>query len=208
MNGPDDTNDPSTQNKPVPQRSRLRRWLGPALLLSLAVNLFLGAMIATGAFHKFHGRHGGPEEAGVPPHHRLIAQSLNEEERRIFRRAMRAHFRTLGDEFLTVRDARMALSRAVAAEPYDPVTAKAAFADMRRAMDTIADKAQSAMVESFASLSPETRARIAENLAKGRERERGLWRDGKGRDEREAGERDWPRDHRIPPEGRGDDQTE
>ncbi len=162
-----------------------RKWIGPILLLSLVLNLFLGALFATGMFHRLghHGRAG--DHIGIPPHHMLIAKSLNEEERAAFRQMMRERFHTLRADFRQVREARLALSRTVGAEPYDPVAVKAAFADLRQAMDIVESKAQSAMVESFASLPAETRARIAENLAKGRG---GMRREGRGEQDDVSGE--------------------
>ncbi|MEQ9518990.1 MAG: periplasmic heavy metal sensor [Parvibaculum sp.] len=165
-----------------------RKWIGPVLLVSLVLNLFFGALLATGSFHRFYHQEGrgGSMAMPMPMHHRLITQSLSKEERRAFREMMRERFDTLRIDFGDVRKARMGLSRAIGAEPYDPVATKAAFDTMRLAMDTIADKAQSAMVESFASLPRETRARIAENMAKGRE---GMRRDGM----RDGPMRDGPR---------------
>lgn len=153
-----------------------RKWVGPVLLVSFALNLFLGVLAAVEIGHRFYERDrpefGGP--FGMP--HGVVRNDLSREERRAVLRAMRPHMGTLAPHVLSIREARLALSQAVAADPYDPEVAKQAFADLRRAIDGLTGQTQGALVEAFAELSPETRDRIAEGLERHRPRGERRWR--------------------------------
>lgn len=161
----------SDQKSPSSQPG-LRKWLGPLLLISLVLNLFLGAHFAVGmARHFGHEAHEGGVMLGLP--HGAVIRSLNAEERRLLRELMRPQRIGLADQFQNIRAARLALADAVAAMPYDPARVEQAFAEMREAMGSVAETSQNALTRAFAELSPETRARIATALRQprpGRER--------------------------------------
>ncbi len=143
-----------------------RKWLGPVLLISLVINLFLVAAVTVGFV-----RNMGPDGRGHVsplglPHH-VVARSLTGEERDMLKAVMRENRAELRPLFGELRQARLALSAAVAADPYDPEATKAAFAAMRTGMDAMATRSQDVLVEAFADLTPESRARVAEALKRG-----------------------------------------
>ena len=152
----------SEQNTPQTGPAN-RRWVGPLLLVSLIVNFFLLAHVGMGAFHHFNrGEHRGAMMFGMP--HGAVMRALSDEERQTFRQNMRSQRAGIVEHFGDIRAARLALSEAVAADPYDKQVAKEAFARVRAAMNGIASASQDILIEAFADLSPETRDRIAEEL--------------------------------------------
>jgi len=156
----------------TPENTRpVRKWLGPVLLISLAVNLFLVGIFAVGFLRQsHHGRDGHSMALGLP--HQVVARYLTEEERQTLRATMRENRSTFQPLFKDLRAARLALSEAVAADPYDPEAAKEAFAAMRAGMDALATRSQGSLVDAFADLTPETRDKIAEALKRGRRGDR------------------------------------
>lgn len=149
----------------------VRKWLGPVLLISLAVNLFLGGLFAVGYFKDGRHHRGGHGMSMGMPHH-VVARNLSEDERQALRSTMRENRSTFQPLFKDLRDARLALSEAVGADPYDPEATRQAFARMRAGMDALATRSQGALVEAFADLTPETRDKIAEALKQGRRGDR------------------------------------
>ncbi|MFN4355928.1 periplasmic heavy metal sensor [Parvibaculum sp.] len=173
---------------PTPAGKPLRRWLGPALLISLALNLFLVALISVPFFK-------GPRDGGFGPiprgHGPALMQGafreLPEEDRQEIRRAMREKFREIRPHFKEMHEARDALAGALAAEPYDEAAVRAAFDGMSSAMMAMSDMGRDAMLETFAKLTPEQRKRVADAMRKDRDRMM-RWR----RDGRETGPDDMP----------------
>ena len=156
----------------TPTRTPLQRWLGPILLLSVVVNLFFGAHFVVGLFRHFdHGAREGAMMLGLP--HGIVMQALTDEERQSLRQLMRPHREALVERFVDIRAARLALSEAVGAEPYNPERAKEAFGQLRNAMNSVATASQGALIDAFEELSPETRAHIAEALKQPRRGQRG-----------------------------------
>ncbi len=156
----------------TPETTRpVRKWLGPVLLISLALNLFLGGLFAVGYFKEGQHRRGAHGMSMGLPHH-IVARHLTEDERQALRATMRENRSTFQPLFKDLRAARMALSEAVGADPYDPEAASEAFAAMRAGMDALATRSQGALVEAFADLTPETREKIAEALKRGRRGDR------------------------------------
>ncbi|MDX5367021.1 MAG: periplasmic heavy metal sensor [Alphaproteobacteria bacterium] len=156
---------------PAPAGKPVRRWLGPALLVSLAFNLFLVALISVPFFK-------GPRDAGFGPmprgHGAALMhgafRELPDEDRQELRRAMREKFREIRPYFREMHEARNALADALAAEPYDEVAVRAAFDGMSAAMTAMSDMGRDAMMETFARLTPEQRKRVAETMRKDRDR--------------------------------------
>jgi len=147
----------------TPTRTPLQRWLGPILLVSIVVNLFLGAHFVVGLVRHFdHDAREGAMMLGLP--HGIVMQALTDEERQSLRHLMKPHRDALVERFIDIRTARLALSEAVGAEPYDPERAKVAFGQLRNAMNSVATASQGALIDAFEELSPETRAHIAEAL--------------------------------------------
>jgi uncharacterized membrane protein len=159
--------DPMTPENATP----IRKWLGPVLLISLAVNLFLAGLFAVGYFKDGRHHRGGHGMSMGMPHH-VVARHLSDDERQALRATMREHRSTFQPLFNDLKAARLALSEAVAADPYEPEAVRDAFASMRAGMDALATQSQGALVEAFADLSPESRDKIAEALKQGRRGDR------------------------------------
>ena len=168
---------------PPPSGKASRRWLGPAFLASLALNLFLVALIAVAFVRGPADRGFGLPRGHEPALMHGVFKELPEEDRQWIRRTMRERSR---DE----------LADALAAQPYDEAAAHAAFDRMAAAMAAMSDAGRDAMMEMFAKLTPEQRQRMAEAMRKDRERMKVLWRKNGG-ERRDEGAEDTPDD--IPP---------
>ncbi|TYO91662.1 periplasmic heavy metal sensor [Oceanicella actignis] len=144
-----------------------RRW-GPArwaLAASLCLNLlFIGA--AAGLALRLHGH---PHDQAAPAGFdrftlRRVMRMMPEDERARAHELMRAH----RDELRAARDrrdaARAQLARALAAEPFSADALRAALRAAREAERSMRDVADDAFVAFAATLSPEARRRIAEEL--------------------------------------------
>lgn len=153
----------------------VRKWLGPALLASLVINLFLVAAITVGMVRNMDRVARGPASPLGMPHH-IVARQLSGEERERLKAAMMENRRELRPLLREIRQARQALGVAVGADPYDAEAVSAAFAEMRAGMDAMAAQSQDILVEVFADLTPESRAKIAEAIRQDRPVERALER--------------------------------
>tara|TARA_R110002072_G_scaffold12098_3_gene53266 strand:+ start:110 stop:628 length:519 start_codon:yes stop_codon:yes gene_type:complete len=150
----------------------VRKWLGPALLVSLGINLFLVAAITAGIIRNMdRGSHGHASPLGLP--HHIVVRQLSGEERDKLKATMRENRAELRPLFRDVRQARQALSVAIAADPYDPEAARAAFAELRAGMGAVATQSQDILVQAFSDLTPESREKIAEAMHRGHPGDRG-----------------------------------
>jgi Spy/CpxP family protein refolding chaperone len=173
----------------TPAGKPARRWLGPALLISVAFNLFLVALISVPFFK-------GPPDDGFGPMPRGPGaglmhgafRELPEEDRQALRQAMRERFRDIRPHFREMHEARNALADALAAEPYDEAAARAAFDSMSASMIVMSEMGRDVMLETFAKLTPEQRKRVADAMRKDRDRMMMRWR----KDGRDGGPGDMP----------------
>lgn len=146
----------------TPAARNPRRWLGPALLGSLALNLFLIALMAV------------PLVMGPPDGHRRghfgmsgmyhSFKELPREDRQAIRDAMRGHFPAIRPHLRDMGAARTALADALAADPYDEAAARAAFDEMDASMRKMTSVTRDAMLDGFAKLTPEQRQRMAQAM--------------------------------------------
>ncbi|MBX3492509.1 MAG: periplasmic heavy metal sensor [Parvibaculum sp.] len=152
-----------------------RRWLGPALLGSMALNLFLIALMAVPLVMgpPDGKRPGSPGMSGM--FHSL--KDLPREDREAIRQAMRGHFPAIRPHLRDMGAARTALADALAADPYDEVAARAAFDTMDEAMREMTAVTRDAMLAGFVKLTPEQRERMAQALRDGGERHKLRWRE-------------------------------
>jgi hypothetical protein len=137
----------------------LVRKLSIALAVSVALNLFaLGFLVARG-FHGHRG-HGGPPEAREELHARHgrkargfgpYAAELSEARRT----AMRSHRRGIAD-------AQRAVTRALAAEPFDRAALQAALQALRAQQAAAGEAAHDALVELAGKLDAPGRRALAE----------------------------------------------
>lgn len=174
-----------------------RRWLGPAFLASLAVNIFLLGLISVPLFFRPPPGSGfglPPRGAGPGMFHQSF-KDLPEADRRAIRTTMLGHFPEIRPHLLAMREAKAELADAVAADPYDEAAVRAAFDKMDRAMKQMGEVGRDAMMAGFEKLSPEQRKRVAEAMRKEeRVRFRRLERSGEGR-----GVDGMPDDMEMPP---------
>lgn len=157
-----------------------RRWLGPALLASVALNLFLVALISvplfTGPPDGFRDHSRGP----MPGMFLESFKALPKQDRAAIRKAMVGHFPEVRPYLAAMRDAKTRLADALAADPYDETAVHAAFDDLDKAMSGMGAVGRDAMMAGFAQLTPEQRKHVAEAM---RERHRKGERRGHGGDD-------------------------
>jgi len=142
------------------------RWVGWALLASLAVNLFLGGVIGMRAWHG----HGEPGIGRLGPMGPVVG-ALPASGRDKVRAAMKARAADLRQHGREFRRARSEAERLLAADPYDQAKAETAFAEARLRADAFANVVQGALIEAGARLSPDERKALRDRMAE-RERER------------------------------------
>lgn len=168
-----------------------RRWLGPAFLASVAVNVFLVALISAPLFFRPHGGEFGPppEGHGAGMLHGAF-KALPEEDKLVIRQTMKKNFREILPYMRESQAARDALTDAIAADPYDEAAVRAAFDDMSKAATAMTDMGRDAMLEAFARLTPEQRQRVAEAMREERRKIRIRFRERM--EERRSGPDDMP----------------
>jgi len=152
--------------------ARERRWLGPALLISLVINLFLLGMIATAVI--FHRPPPGSEFGPVPsPFFRMLQKGFaaqRPDDRAVVRNIMIGQFPIIRPYIVKIEIARRDLAEAIGETPYDPAKVSAAFDKIDQAQAEMIRATRAAMVEGFGKLDPEQRARLAETMRKQAER--------------------------------------
>lgn len=151
---------------------RPRRW---PLYLSLFLNVVLIAAIAFGAWQlsKWRDRL-GPMSGWMPREVERVLPEASREKVKVVREKYRGTFQPL---FAAGRDARDKLTAVLAAEPFDPAAARAAFAAVRQADAALAEATSEVMVEIASVLTPEERKLVRdaahERKRKGGKRDRG-----------------------------------
>lgn len=147
------------------------RWVGWALVASLALNLFLAGVIGA-RFWREHWRD-GPERASFGAFGPMgrIAGALPEAGRAKVKAAMEARQQEMRERSREFRRARTEAMQALSAEAYDRGRAEAAFAESRRRADAMSEVVHATMIEASSQLTPEERKAFRERLAE-RERER------------------------------------
>lgn len=170
-------NDTGTSPSPAPEKPR--RWLGPAFLASVALNLFLLGLLSVPFFmgprHEFAMRVPGP--GGGPGMFHSSFKDLPKEDRDAIRSTMLGHFSEIRPHLRAMQEARLGLADALEAEPYDESAVRAAFDAMDESMRQVGVIGRDAMMAGFAKLSTEQRHRVAEAMRERRDRTKMLWRD-------------------------------
>ena len=159
--------------------SRRARWI---LWGSLALNLFLAGLLA-GLLVRGEPTRG---ERGPRPSRSLMAaaERFDPQDRDGFRALLKQRARESRPRVRALREARREGAAAVAAQPYDPVTARAAF-ERARIQELALRRELEAEVLAFAArLDPQERAALAEAMR----RRGGRGTGGRGRE----GPRDAP----------------
>jgi uncharacterized membrane protein len=155
-----------------------RSWLGPSLLVSLVLNLFLiGVLVGPMLFdrHPLRGARGyGPPS---PFMSMLDRRSLPKDDRDAIRAIMVEQFPNIRPFFPKIGEARMALADALGSESYDAAQVRAAFANLDASFGGMTRMINESIVVGFEKLPADQRARIAQSM-----REKAQSRAAHGRD--------------------------
>lgn len=144
-----------------------RRWVGPALLVSLVINLFLVGTIAAALIFGPPAPPGA-EPGRVPtPFFKLLhkgADGLPPSDRAAMRKIMIEQFPLIKPHLAALETARRELADALGAPSYDAARVAAAFAKVDMVQAEISQATRTAMIQGFSRLTPEQRARVAESM--------------------------------------------
>ena len=134
-------------------------WLKPslrlALTLSVAVNLFLLAVIA--APHVFPPP---PRERGEARVVERILRQLPEPDRPAFQAAHERHAPTLQRTFEAVRESRARMREALGSEPFDPAKFDRAVEDWRKTSDAARQAIHAMMLDAAPKMSSQGRVAL------------------------------------------------
>lgn len=147
------------------------------LLLSLALNLALGAALLMLHWQPFHDHGGGDRRWSRVPDPRALAHALEAGDREILQEVLERHRPALVEQFRPLGQARRGLAEALRTEPFDPSRMDAAFAQMRAAEGGGAEAMHAFMMDLAPRISAAGRIRIAEHLERGRSGRRDRDRD-------------------------------
>jgi uncharacterized membrane protein len=140
------------------------------LLLSLALNLGLGAALLSAHWHQQQASTSGMSDrrwARIPSP-RMLAGALDEADRKILLEVIETHRGKLGEHFRPLGGARRELAEALRAEPFDPVAMQRAFGRIRESESGTATAMHAFMLDLAIRVSPSGRQRIADQLERGR----------------------------------------
>ena len=171
-----------------------RRWLGPAFLASLVVNLFLGGLIASALW-----MHRPPKFRGGGPLPFILSgdrAELNQEDRTAMRRMMRSQFKTVLPYLKEMDKSRTELAKVVGQTPYDPVKVRDAFTHFDQVQAEVSGIMREALVKGFGAMSDEQRERIAKVMEENAEHRWDRHKERHGDDDDHGPDGDGP-----PPDG-------
>ncbi len=167
----------SDVNMPEPSAApdKRRRWLGPAFLVSLVINLFLvGLIVSAVVAHHSPKHHGGPFMFGGL---RANLSDVSKEDRAAMRKVMVGQFKNIRPQLTEMNKARKALAEVIGQTPYEPAKVAEAFDRIERAQAAMASITRDAMIKGFGKMSDEQRQRLSKVMAKGAEHH---WRRKRG----------------------------
>lgn len=160
------------------------RWL---LLLSLALNLGLGAALMAHHWHLSQHQGSGERRWARLPDARQLTRALDEPDRAVLRKVMESHREALGSQFQPMGDARREVAEALRAEPFDPDALTRAFARIRDSEGNMANAMHAFMLDLATQVSAQGRQRIADRMERSRHRHGGERRQADS--ERDGGKR-------------------
>jgi len=137
---------------------RSSKVLGGVLLLSLALNLFLGGMLVS----RFRQHAPGGSEPKVERMIDRMADTLAEADGRILREVYRAHQSEFDQLAADLQGARSEVRKALSTDPFDQQALQAAFARQRQRRQAIHEGIHGVLVEAAPRLSAEGRRRLSE----------------------------------------------
>lgn len=136
-----------------------RRWLGPAFLASLVINLFLVGLVASAIW--MHREPPRPRGGHLPFLLGGDRAELSKDDRTALRQMMRGQFKTVLPELMEMDKARADLARVIGETPYDAAKVSEAFARVEQAQAKIAETTRETMIEGFGKMSDAQRQRLA-----------------------------------------------
>lgn len=148
--------------------SKGQLWLIGALVLSIAVNLFLVGYVL--------GQDPAWRRAPPmgPPHSQLrrFMHGQSEARRQALAPLLRTYWRTSHESMQQLRVARRSLNQALQSDPLDEAAVEQAMARVDEALHNSSRQSQRAMLPLLRALSPEERARLAASARRMRPHER------------------------------------
>lgn len=152
-----------------------RRWLGPALLASVAINLFLIGLIATAALSH---RNGPPRDplSFMLGDMRGARAELSDDDRAAMRKMMRSQFEAMRPHLVEMEEARKSLAAIIGTVPYDKEKVAAGFARVDAARDAIGATMRDALIEGFGKMDDAQRLRVSAFMEKNADRRWGKHR--------------------------------
>ena len=145
------------------------RWMTWALIVSLALNLFLAGVVGMRLWREHQWR----ERAAGGPLAR-ITSAIPESARDKVKAVVEPRQQELRDRGREFRRARNEAMQTLGVEPFDRGRAVAAFGEARQRANAMSDFMQAVLIEAAATLTPEERRQFRERLA---ERDRRWQRD-------------------------------
>jgi uncharacterized membrane protein len=134
------------------------RWV---LLVSVALNLLLAAIVASSWLHHRGGRGHGSGGTVRLPRAEVLAQLLPEADGPAVRAAYGRHRDSIRPQLEPLWEARREVRAALDADPYDAQRAEAALATLREREAALATAVHALLMDLSANVSPEGRAAIA-----------------------------------------------
>lgn len=135
------------------------KWLLAGAIVSACLNLFLLAGMVAG---RMHGPWGGPEGKGGG----MVMATVPHELRPVIREKLKAR----GPEFMQERDnmreLRLRVADALAAEPFDQAKLEAALTELEQSAGKLLHHAQEGLAQIATELTPEQRKQWAEGWRK------------------------------------------
>ena len=149
------------------------KWFGWLLAGSLAVNLFLGGVLAGGWIRDLRDPptaraafHLGPPRLDIP----RMAERLPEPARGVAGEILERRGQAIGAAFRALREARREAHEALVAEPFEAARLGRAFETLRARSSRAHALVHAAMSELVERVEPETRRQLAEHMMRRRGR--------------------------------------
>lgn len=150
---------------------RGRRWMRGALIVSVAVNLFLAGVVGVWAVKPMFRDRGGEPPGGATSIAERMASRLPETDGQILRQAFQKRHDDMRKLFDEARAAQRDSRRALRATPFDPAAFAAASQRSIAARTAVQEAFNQAMGEAAAGMSTDGRAKLAQPPQRGPRRD-------------------------------------
>lgn len=173
------------ERKPAGGRSR---WLVPALVVSLALNLLVVGMIVADHLRPHHrGRMAGPSFSEILP--RNFFRELPDARRAEFRAVFQRNRPAFREDRQALRDSALAVADRLSAQPYDDAATRDAIDTYGKRSQELLGLGMTIAKEVVAGLTPEERQALSSHIRKRAEQRRSR-RDRKESDSKAESSRD------------------